>query len=77
MVKLYRSCHIHVVTQLNLDSDCWVPEAEVLWDEHGKRQHQRLKGPDDRFKIIDEAQLYAVEMAKSWIDTELTDNLTP
>ncbi len=77
MVKLYQSCRIHVVTQLNLDSDCWVPEAEVLWEEHGKRRHQRLKGPDDRFKIIDEAEIHAVEMAKSWIDAELSDNLTP
>lgn len=57
--------------ETQLDSDCWVPEAEVLWKEDGERRHQRLKGPDDRFKIIDEAQFYAVEMAKSWIDDEL------
>jgi len=42
-----------------------------LWEEHGERRHQRLKGPDDRFRLIDEAQLYAVEMAKSWINDEL------
>jgi hypothetical protein len=75
MVKLYQSCRIHVLTKLNLDSDCWVPEAEILWEEYGKRRHQRLKGPDDRFKIIDQAQLYAIEMAKSWIDKEIKYNL--
>jgi hypothetical protein len=77
MVKHYQSCRIHVLTKLNLDSDCWVPEAEILWEEYGERRHQRLKGPDDRFKIIDEAQLYAIEMAKSWIDNELTDGPSP
>ena len=77
MVKHYRSYRIHVLTKLNLDSDCWVPEAEILWEEYGRRRHQRLRGPDDRFKIIEQAQLHAVEMAKTWIDSELTGRLTP
>jgi len=71
MVKHYRSYRIHVLTKLNLDSDCWIPHAEVLWEEYGTRRHQRLTGPDDRFKIIDQAELHAVEMAKSWIDEDL------
>jgi len=72
MVKHYRSYRIHVLTKLNLDSDCWVPEAEILWEEHGMRRHQRLTGPDDRFKIIDQAELHALEMAKTWIDDDLS-----
>ena len=71
MVKHYRSYRIYVLTKLNLDSDCWIPEAEILWDEYGTRRHQRLRGPDDRFKIIDQAELYAVKMAKSWVDDDL------
>jgi len=54
-----RSYRIHVLTKLNLDSDCWVPEAEILWEEYGTRRHQRLTGPDDRFKIIDQAEFHA------------------
>ena len=29
------------------------------------------------FKIIDQAETYAVEMAKTWIDAESADDLTP
>jgi hypothetical protein len=43
----------------------------------GTQQHQLLTGPNDCFKIIDQAETYAVEMAKAWIDAELVDNLTP
>ena len=53
------------------------PKAHVLWDVRGTQEHQLLTGPNDRFKIIDHAEMYAVEMAKVWIDAELVDNLTP
>ena len=77
MEELYKSRQIHTRPQLNLDTDCWIPKADVSWDDHGKQQHQLMAGPNDLFKIIDEAEIYAVEMAKSWIDAELIDNLTP
>jgi hypothetical protein len=63
--------------QLNLDTDCWIPKADVTWNEQGTQRRQLLAGPIDRFKIIDEAEIYAVEMARAWIDAELIDNLTP
>jgi len=77
MEELYKARRIYSMPQLNLDTDCWIPKADVSWDEHGKQQHQLIAGPTDLFKIIEEAEIYAVEMAKSWIDAELIDNLTP
>jgi hypothetical protein len=77
MEELYKSRQIHTSPQLNLDTDCWIPKADVSWDDHGKQQHQLIAGPTDLFKIIDEAEVYAVEMAKSWIDAELVGDLTP
>jgi hypothetical protein len=43
----------------------------------GGNIHQLLTGPIGYFKIIDEAEIYAVEMAKTWIDAESADDLTP
>lgn len=77
MDELYKSRYIHSLPVLDLDTDCWVPKADILWGERGTEQHQLLIGPNDRFKIIDQAETYAVEMAKAWIDAELADNLTP
>jgi len=48
----------------------------VSWEGRTKC-HQLLNGPIGYFKIIDEAETYAVEMAKTWIDTESTNDLTP
>ena len=73
---IYKSCHVLTTPELNLDADCWIPKADVSWDEQGKPCHKLLTGRSDYFKIIDEAEVYAVEMAKAWIDVELVD-LTP
>jgi hypothetical protein len=77
MDAVYKSRRIHTTPQLNLETDCWIPKADVSWGEQGKEHHQILAGPSDRFKIIDEAETYALEMAKAWIDGERVDNLTP
>ena len=77
MDDLYKSRYIHSRSELDLDTDCWVPKARVLWDVQGTQQCQLLTGPNDRFKIIDQAETYAVEMAKAWIDAELADDLIP
>jgi hypothetical protein len=77
MDDLYKSRYIHSLPELDPDTDCWVPKARVLWGERGTDHYQLLTGPNDRFRIIDQAETYAVEMAKAWIDAELVDNLTP
>jgi hypothetical protein len=63
--------------RLFLNTDCWIPQADVSWDEQGKERRQLLAGPSDRFKIIDQAEIYAVEMAMAWIDAEVVGDLTP
>jgi hypothetical protein len=68
MEIIYRSCHVLTTFELNLDADCWIPKADVSWDEQGKTRHKLLTGLRDYFKIIDEAEVCAVEMAKAWID---------
>jgi len=77
MDETYKSRRIHTTPELNLETDCWIPKADIHWYEAGKEYRQVLAGPKDRFKIIDEAEIYALEMAKTWIDAESVGNLTP
>jgi hypothetical protein len=77
MELIYRSCHVLTIPELNLDADCWIPKVDVSWEEQGAARHQLLTGPSDIFKIIDEAEVYAAEIAKAWIDVEFVDDLTP
>ena len=76
MELIYRSRHIHSLPELNLETDCWVPRAEVSWNQEGTEFHHLLTGPVGYFKIIDQAEIYAVEMAKTWIDRETAKDLT-
>ena len=63
--------------RLNLDTDCWIPYADVSWEEEGIKRIQLLSGPSDRFKLIDQAEVYAVEMAMAWIDAEVMGKFHP
>jgi hypothetical protein len=76
MDVIYKSCHIHTALDLNVETDCWVANADVSWGQGGTECHQLLKGSLGYFKIIDEAEIYAVEMAKTWIDAESGEDLT-
>jgi hypothetical protein len=68
MDEIYKSHSIRTEHELNLKTDCWIPRAKISWTEDGIECSQTLTGPADVFKVIDEAERYAVEMAKIWID---------
>jgi hypothetical protein len=76
MELVYRSCRVRTIPELNVDADCWIPKADVSWEEKGAPRHQTLTGQSDIFKILEEAEIYAVEMAKAWIDVEFPRRLT-
>ena len=71
MEEFYKSYYIHTLVDLCTDSDCWVPKVEVIWEEQGSPRCKQLAGPKDLFKIFDNAEIYAVEMARGWIDDEI------
>ena len=77
MEVIYKSRHILTLPELNVELDCWIPKAAVSWNEAGAKCCQPLIGPIGYFKIIEEAEIYALEMAKTWIDSETVENLTP
>lgn len=71
VAEIYKSHSIRTEHELNLESDCWIPRAKISWAEDGMECIQTLDGPADIFKGIDEAERYALNMAKIWIDEYL------
>jgi len=76
MDEFYLGHRIRVIVELNPNADCWIPTADVSWDERGKQAHQRLTGLNGFFAIMDEAHTYAIEMAKTWIDAQVKERFT-
>ena len=74
MEVIYKPRHIHSVPELSLETDSWIPNADVSWEGRTKC-HQLLTGPIGYFKIIDQAEIYAVEMAKTWIDANHAEQI--
>jgi|SRR5215467_11708004 len=73
MDELYRGHRIRVIVELSPEADCWVPTADISWDDHGNHTHQRLTGPSGFFAIMEEAHVYAAEMARAWIDSQVKE----
>lgn len=67
MEVIYRSCQAVTAPELKLDADCWIPKADIFWDEHRTRHRQVLTGPSECFKIIDEAEINALEITRASI----------
>jgi hypothetical protein len=42
-----------------------------------QQRHVINFGPSNRFRLLDHADIYAVEMAMAWIDDGLMEDLTP
>jgi hypothetical protein len=70
MELVYMTRRIHTSIELNSKLDCWVPKAKVTWNEYGKSHQHMLNGPNDRFKLLEDAEVYAVEMAQAWIEAD-------
>lgn len=71
MKVTYRSYHVVTTARLDEDADCWVPLADVSWNEQGTPRDRLLSGVCDRFKSIDDADREAFELAMNWIDAQL------
>ena len=77
MDQVYKSRRIQTWPGLSQDANYWVPHAVISWDEQGVQQRHVITGPADRFRLLDHADIYAVEMAMAWIDDGLMEDLTP
>lgn len=53
---------------INPSTELWIPGAEISWKRDGQRYSHTIGGVADRFKTCDEAERFAIDLAKAWID---------
>jgi hypothetical protein len=53
---------------LNQSAQTWSPGAEITWKGEGERQSHTIGGLADRFETAEEAEGFAIDLARAWID---------
>jgi len=48
----------------------WSPGAEITWKRDWQRYSHTIGGLSDRFKTAEEAEQFAINLAKAWIDAD-------
>lgn len=64
----YRDRLIIAYASLNRSTEQWSAGAEITWKQDGQRRSHTLGGLVDRFKTAEEAETFASNLAKAWID---------
>jgi hypothetical protein len=54
---------------INQSTNLWSAGAEITWKRDGQRYSHTISGLTDRFKTAEEAEKFAINLAKAWIDT--------
>lgn len=69
MANLYYNDRLIIAhASINQSSKLWSGGAEITWKRDGERQSHTLGGLADRFKTAEEAERFAINLAKTWID---------
>jgi hypothetical protein len=65
----YRDRLIIAHASLNQSTKQWSAGAEISWKRDGRRRSHSLGGLADRFKTAEEAEMFATNLARAWIDS--------
>jgi hypothetical protein len=69
MANLYYNQRLIIAyASINPSTKLWSPGAEITWKQAGQRFSHSIGGLEDRFKTCEEAERFAIRLAKTWID---------
>lgn len=69
MANLYYNGRVIIAhASLNQSSKLWSAGAEISWKSDGERRSHTIGGLAERFKTAEEAEKFAINLAKAWID---------
>jgi len=69
MANLYYCDRLIIAyASLNQSTKQWSAGAEISWQCDGRRNSHSLGGLADRFKTAKEAEMFAGNLARAWID---------
>lgn len=64
----YNDRLIIAYASINQSTNLWTPGAEITWKRDGERHSHTIGGLADQFKTCDEAERFAINLAKAWIN---------
>ena len=64
----YKGHHIQTCSVLDRNTKRWSPAVIISWHENATTQYRQLQGPVDQYDSKEEADNFAGELAKKWID---------
>jgi hypothetical protein len=65
----YRDRLIIAYASFNQSTKQWSAGAEISWKRDGRRHSHTVGGLADRFKTVEEAEKFAINFARAWIDS--------
>ena len=65
----YNDRLIIAYASLNPSTKQWSAGAEITWKRDGRRLSHSIAGLADRFRTADEAEKFAANLARAWIDS--------
>lgn len=65
----YNDRLIIAYASLNRSTKQWSAGAEITWKRDGRRLSHSIAGLADRFRTADEAEKFAANLARAWIDS--------
>ena len=69
MANLYHNDRLIIAyASINQSTKLWSAGAEITWKRDGERHSHTLGGLADRFKTAEDAERFAINLAKTWID---------
>ena len=67
---IYNERLIIAYATLQQSTKLWSAGAEITWKFDGQRYSHTIDGLPDRFKTAGEAEQFAINLAKAWIDAD-------
>ncbi|HXG52291.1 MAG TPA: hypothetical protein VNN77_12920 [candidate division Zixibacteria bacterium] len=69
MANLYYNDRLIIAhASLHPSSKLWSAGAEITWKVSGSRRSHTIGGLGERFRTAEEAEKFAIDLAKAWID---------
>jgi hypothetical protein len=68
---LYRDCLIIAFGMFDKNKELWMPRVDVSWRSASGRQSHSMNDSDNFFASKLEAEAFALEIAKAWIDARV------
>ena len=70
--QIYKGHLVVAFARFEKEVKRWVPMIHISWEDAAIPHSYRHKGPSDRFTTQQDAETFAIQIAKAWVDDHVT-----